>query len=44
MAKYKEVFGFAKEKISDNKMVLNLAPEVQINASVTLKTADNKNK
>ena len=43
MAKYKEVFGIAKEKISDVKTVLNTAMQVNVGACAQIKTSE-KNK
>lgn len=40
MAKYKEVFGIAKEKISDVKTALNHAMKVNVGACAQIKTAN----
>ena len=42
MAKYKEIFGVAKEKMSDVKTVLNSAVRVNIGAYAQIKTSDKK--
>lgn len=40
MAKYKEIFGVAKEKIPCNFHIFDLATEICANASVKISTTD----
>ena len=42
MAKYKEIFGVAKERMSDVKTVLNSALRVHIDACAQIKTSAKK--
>lgn len=42
MAKYKEVFGIAKEKMSDVNTVLNSAMRVNIDVCAQIKTSEKK--
>jgi len=40
MVKYKEIYGVAKEKMSDVKTALNLATHVNVGACAQIKTAN----